>query len=170
MYTIAMSQPPAATSRYQALLQLLKTADTILNASRAFFAPWDLSPSQFNVLNLLYGVPEGVTQSDLGRDLIVHRSNITGLVDRLERRSLVVRKEVARDRRVYRVVLTPEGVRLLDEVVPLYRQKAEELWGDCSKKSLLVLTAQLHDAAQNAERIGRQSGKGTHEDHARGGT
>jgi len=81
--------------RYNALLQLLRTADSILDASRTFFAPWDLSPSQFNVLNLLYGLPEGVSQTDVGRQLIVHRSNVTGLVDRLEKRGLVRRRELA---------------------------------------------------------------------------
>lgn len=170
MYTIDMTAPPPHTPRYDALLQLLKTADAILNASRAFFAPWDLSPSQFNVLNLLHGVPEGATQTDLGRDLIVHRSNITGLVDRLERRGLVLRKEVAEDRRVYRVVLTPAGVRLMDDVVPLYRQKAEELWGNCPKKSLSLLITQLRDAAKNADHIGRQFRRDAHEEPTNEGT
>ena len=85
--------------RYQALLQLLRTADTIWNASRAFFDRWDLGPSQFNVLNLLRLHPDGLSQSELSRELIMHRSNVTGLVDRLERRSLVERKDAAGDRR-----------------------------------------------------------------------
>ena len=48
----------ASAARYQALLQLLRTADTVWNSSRVFFARWDISPSQFNVLNLLRGEPE----------------------------------------------------------------------------------------------------------------
>jgi hypothetical protein len=43
--------------RYPALLQLLRTAENLWNASRLFFGRWDLSPSQFNVLNLLSGEP-----------------------------------------------------------------------------------------------------------------
>ena len=39
--------------RYQALIELLRTAENLWNASRVFFARWELSPSQFNVLNLL---------------------------------------------------------------------------------------------------------------------
>ena len=38
---------------YQALMELLRTADTLWNTSRVFFERWNLSPSQFNVLNLL---------------------------------------------------------------------------------------------------------------------
>src|SRR5919197_4265703 len=93
--------------RYQALLQLLRTAEALWNASRLFFARWDLGPSQFNVLHLLYGQPEGCTQVELSRWLIMHRSNVTGLVDRLEARGLVRRRDNTNDRRAYRVVLTP---------------------------------------------------------------
>jgi len=146
--------------RYNALLQLLRTADSILDASRTFFAPWDLSPSQFNVLNLLYGIPEGLSQTDVGRQLIVHRSNVTGLVDRLEKRGLVRRRELAGDRRVYQVVLTAEGSRVMEEVLPLYHRKAEEVWGDCPAKLLTEIQAQLTQAARKAAEIASEGRKG----------
>src|SRR5208283_3859752 len=97
--------PPPASRPYQALVQLLRAADTVWNASRAFFARWDLSPSQFNVLNLLERNPRGLSQTELSRQLIMHRSNVTGVVDRLEERRLVKREDAADDRRAYRVVL-----------------------------------------------------------------
>src|SRR5271157_5418246 len=112
--------PPSANRPYLALVQLLRAADTLWDASRAFFARWHLSPSQFNVLNLLEGNPSGLSQTELGRQLIMHRSNVTGLVDRLEKRRLVKRQDAADDRRAYRVVLTPDGGRLLAEVLPRY--------------------------------------------------
>ena len=104
--------------RYRALLQLLRTADSLWNASRIFFARRDLSPSQFNILNLLRDRPDGFSQIDLGRLLIMHRSNVTGLVDRLEKRGLVRRLDAAGDRRAYRVVLTPAGATLLGKSCP----------------------------------------------------
>lgn len=147
------------TLRYKTLLQLLRTADSILDASRVFFAPWDLSPSQFNVLNLVYGLPEGLSQTELGRQLIVHRSNVTGLVDRLEKRGLVKRRPLAGDRRVYQIVLTAEGSRVMEEVLPLYHRNAEEVWGDCTAKMLLEIQAQLNQVARNAAQIVRAGGK-----------
>lgn len=45
------------------------------------------------MLNLLYGVDEGLSQTQLSPELVMHRSNITGLVDRLEERGLLARKE-----------------------------------------------------------------------------
>src|SRR5438445_9421408 len=126
MYINCMkSQLSVPGPRYGALIGLLRTAETLWNASRVFFARWDLSPSQFNVLNLLYDQPEGCTQIELSRSLIMHRSNVTGLVNRLEARGLVQRRDSANDRRAYRVVLTVAGRKLLQEILPHYYAAAE---------------------------------------------
>ena len=140
--------------RYQALLQLLRTADRIWNTSRLFFDRWDLSPSQFNVLNLLHDHPEGLSQIELSRELIMHRSNVTGLVDRLERMGLVQRNDLAGDRRAYRVVLTQRGAELLEHILPHYYQRTDEVWESVSAERVSQLTTDLKQISQNAETIG----------------
>ena len=139
--------------RYQALIELLLTADTVWNVSRLFFGRWDLSPSQFNVLNLLRLNPAGLSQTDLSRQLIMHRSNVTGLVDRLERRGLVERQDVAADRRAYRVTLTTAGAALLREVLPRYYKGANEVWVHLSERRAAQLMADLRQVTENAKRI-----------------
>jgi len=138
--------------RYQALIELLRTADTVWDASRVFFGRWDLSPSQFNVLNLLRLNPAGLSQTDLSRQLIMHRSNVTGLVDRLEQRRLVERKDVAADRRAYSVVLTDTGAALLRDILPGYYRGANEVWARVSAKRVAELMADLRQVAHNAQR------------------
>jgi DNA-binding MarR family transcriptional regulator len=139
--------------RYQALLQLLRTAETLWNASRIFFGRWRLSPSQFNVLNLLFDQSEGCTQADLSRSLIMHRSNVTGLVDRLEERGLVQRRDNANDRRAYLVVLTAAGRRLVQQILPHYHEAAEEVWGDLSAHRANRLVAELDRVCSNAGNV-----------------
>jgi DNA-binding MarR family transcriptional regulator len=143
----------AASQRYQALLQLLRAADTLWDASRAFFAQWDLSPSQFNVLTLLQSHPGGVSQIELSRQLIMHRSNATGLVDRLERRGLVKRLNLAGDRRAYRVVLTSSGNKLLRQMLPVYHAKADRVWGKLPVKRVAALLDDLKQVAIHAETL-----------------
>jgi len=138
---------------YRALMELLRTADTVWNASRVFFERWDLGPSQFNVLNLLHLNPGGLSQTDLSRQLIMHRSNLTGLVDRLEKRGLVARREVAADRRAYSVVLTAAGARLLRDILPRYYQEAARVWDRLSVRRAAELIADLQQVAVNAQRI-----------------
>jgi len=143
--------------RYQALIELLRTAETLWNASRVFFARWDLSPSQFNVLNLLHQIPDGCTQIELSRQLIMHRSNVTGLVDRLEKRRLVKRREDAHDRRAFIVVLTPAGRELLDKIQPHYHAAAESVWGGIPAARARQLVDELKTVSANAEHIAAQS-------------
>jgi DNA-binding MarR family transcriptional regulator len=138
---------------YRALMELLRTADTVWNASRVFFERWGLSPSQFNVLNLLRLNPDGLSQTDLSRQLIMHRSNLTGLVDRLEQRGLVARREVAADRRAYSVVLTAAGTKLLGDILPQYYEDAAQVWGHLPARRAAALIADLQKAAQNAQDI-----------------
>ena len=137
----------------QALLVLLRTADTVWNASRLFFERWKISPSQFNVLNLLHLHPAGLSQTELGRQLVMHRSNVTGLVDRLEERRLLARREVALDRRAYNVVLTREGSALVESILPEYYAAAERLWQVVPEKRLGTTAADLKAVAENALRI-----------------
>ncbi len=145
-----MNQPRTGRGpRYQATLQLLRTAETLWNASRTFFARWDLSPSQFNVLNLLVALPSGMSQIELSRQLIMHRSNLTGLVDRLEARRLVKRLETPGDRRAYCVVLTVDGEKLMTEILPHYYRAAEQVWQGMSDAQVEHLTNALTTVCDN---------------------
>lgn len=139
--------------RYQALLELLRTAETLWNASRVFFARWDLSPSQFNVLNLLYEQSEGCTQISLSRQLIMHRSNITGLVDRLEARGLVQRQENPTDRRAFNVVLTPAGKKLVMKIQPHYYRAAEVVWSGIPVERAKQIVAELESISASATKF-----------------
>lgn len=142
-----------AGPRYQALLQLLRTSETLWNSSRMFFAQWDISPSQFNIVNVLKDKPDGLTQVELSRLLIMHRSNVTGLVDRLEERKLIQRKDNPNDRRAYRVVLTPAGRKLVEKILPAYFKAAEAIWGDIPVKKTKELVEGLEQLSANVEKF-----------------
>ncbi len=148
--------------RHRALIQLLRTAEDLWNASRVFFARWDVSPSQFNILNLLYGAPDGMSQSDLSRLLIMHRSNATGLVDRLEKRLLVRRESHPSDRRAYRVVITPAGADLLNQIYPHYFSASERVWSDLPDASVAQFLEQLQELAAHAAAVAVAETIGSH--------
>jgi DNA-binding MarR family transcriptional regulator len=154
-------QPPVPGPRYQALIELLRTAESLWNASRVFFARWDLSPSQFNILNLLDDQPAGCTQIELSRLLIMHRSNVTGLVDRLEARRLVKRRDNASDRRAFNVILTADGRKLLRRVQPHYYQAAEKVWGNLPATRARQLVSELTTVSANAAQIADHVARGT---------
>jgi MarR family transcriptional regulator, organic hydroperoxide resistance regulator len=86
---------------------------TLLGQQRRRFllaaAALDLHPAQAGAL-LQLACP--LPMNELAAVLACDNSNVTGLVDRLEARGLVTRRASPEDRRVKRVVLTPEGERL----------------------------------------------------------
>ena len=104
------------------------------------------------MLNLLAGQPDGHSQIELGRLLLTHRSNVTGLVDRLERRGLVRRRDAASDRRAYRVGLTADGRKLLGQILPEYYQAADGVWAGFPSVRARSLAADLERLGVNAEK------------------
>jgi DNA-binding MarR family transcriptional regulator len=79
----------------------------------ALAAQLELSPVQCHVLHLI-DPRRPVSMGELADTLACDRSNVTGLVDRLEARGLVRRRPSDGDRRVKALVLTATGSRLRD--------------------------------------------------------
>jgi DNA-binding MarR family transcriptional regulator len=77
-------------------------------------AEWDMSIAQ---VRALYALREPLSMRELAERLYVDPSNLTALVDRLEDLGLVERRADAEDRRVKRLVITPKGVNLSDEII-----------------------------------------------------
>lgn len=105
---------------YDLVVAVLSTADAFLRESQRLFRPLGLTGAQFNVLNLLAAAAEGVSQRELGDRLLVDRSNVTGLLDRMEKAGWVRRKDHPQDRRVYLVKLTPAGRALWAKASAVY--------------------------------------------------
>jgi DNA-binding MarR family transcriptional regulator len=74
-------------------------------------AELDLSPAQCHLLHLIEP-DRPIAMGELAQTLACDRSNVTGLVDRLESRGLVRRRASEEDRRVKVLILTPTGSRL----------------------------------------------------------
>jgi DNA-binding MarR family transcriptional regulator len=56
---------------------------------------------------------ESLSLSELSKRMYLHPSTITGLIDRLEKKSYVERERDQKDRRVIYVQLTPKGRRIV---------------------------------------------------------
>ena len=111
-------------SAIELVVQAVRTSNALLRASRRIFKPFGLSEAQYNVLHILQESPANLSQRELSDILIVDRSNVTGLIDRMERAGWVKRLPVPGDRRAYQVKLTPAGRKLWQKVYPHYESAA----------------------------------------------
>lgn len=66
---------------------------------------------RFDLMAQLDRHAQGLKMRELSRRLMVTGGNVTGLVDKLVAEGLVERHNDAQDRRVFSVMLTPEGKR-----------------------------------------------------------
>ncbi len=124
------------TPGYELTREVMATADTFLRESQRLFRPYGLTAAQYNVLNVLAASADGLSQRELGDILVVDRSNVTGLLDRLEKAGLVKRTDHPSDRRVYRVSLTASGRKLWAKVQPLYLKVAAQVTAGLGEKQI----------------------------------
>ena len=102
---------------------------------------WGLTLPQFDVLaELARADAGGFTFVELSRLLLVTSGNLTGIVDRLEQQTLVVRRPDTRDRRVIRVALSDKGRRLTDDVLPAHAADIEEILSFMPRVALVQLS------------------------------
>jgi DNA-binding MarR family transcriptional regulator len=119
----AMKNDPS----FELVASVMTTADAFLRESQRLFRPHGATGAQYNVLNILAAHPDGLSQRELGDLLVVDRSNVTGLLDRLEKLGLVRRQDHPDDRRVYRVSLTAAGSARWKTIHPLYLRAVADI-------------------------------------------
>ena len=80
-------------------------------------AGFDLTPVQYAALAAIAANPS-IDQITLAGLIAYDRTTITGVIDRLAQKGLVVRQASARDRRSRELLITDEGRRTLDSITP----------------------------------------------------
>ena len=146
---------PIASLNHEALLSLVRTSTLMQKLSDRFFSRFNLTDAQFNILMILkeYG-GEGLSQQELSEHLIVTKSNMVGLVDRLERAGYVERKPHPTDRRFNQIVLTSKGQRLEQQVEQSYFQEVDKMMNVLSasqKKALIQAVDSIRQYIRNYE-------------------
>ena len=132
---------PLASVNHEALLSLVRTSSLMQKLSDRFFSRFCLTDVQFNIMMILkdHG-PAGLSQQQLSEHLIVTKSNVVGLIDRLERAGYVKRDSHPTDRRYNQIVLTAKGVRLEARIEAKYFEEVDKMMDVLSapQKSTLI--------------------------------
>jgi DNA-binding MarR family transcriptional regulator len=104
---------PASRPEEAAFLDLLRTTDLLSRRLVEVLKTEDLSATQYNVLRILRGAPDGLPCGEIARRMITRDPDITRLLDRVEKRGLISRCRETKDRRMVMARITPEGLKLL---------------------------------------------------------
>jgi DNA-binding MarR family transcriptional regulator len=105
---------PFGSREEEVFLNLVRTAGVLVGREEALLREADLSFAQYNVLRILRGAgDEGCSCGAIAERMVHRDSDITRLLDRLERRGLVRRARDAGDRRVILARISADGLALL---------------------------------------------------------
>jgi len=103
---------------------------------------FELTPPQFGVLEALAHLGP-MKMCEIGSKLLMSGANVTGVVDRLEKKGLVRRVMDAEDRRMFRIHLTEVGSKLITRFFPAHAEQIEAFARVLTSKEKRLLTELL---------------------------
>jgi DNA-binding MarR family transcriptional regulator len=103
----------------------------------------DLSATQYNVLRILRGAPDGLPCGEIASRMITRDPDVTRLLDRLEKRGLIARWRETKDRRMVMAKIAPEGLKVLARLDDPVEQTHHKQLGHLGRERLRELTGLL---------------------------
>jgi len=140
---------PFASREEEALLSIIRTADSVQSRGEAKLKEFGLTSTQYNALRILRGAGhDGLPCSEIGERMINRDPDVTRLLDRLQKRGLAERARGKQDRRVIYGRITQAGLKLLAEMDHPVEQSTRDLLGHIGQAKLQQLI-DLLDLARN---------------------
>jgi DNA-binding MarR family transcriptional regulator len=133
---------PFKTVEQELLLNIVRTAAVLEHDLAEKLKPFGLTPTQYNVLRILRGTPEGLCRNAVGERLVTRVPDVTRLLDRMERMGLIQRNRSGEDRRFVSTSITDKGLKLVDkldrEICSIHARQLGHL-GDKKARDLIKL-------------------------------
>lgn len=132
----------------QTFVEILKTANVLNSKLSELFRDKPVTPVQYNILRILRGAhPDALSCGTISERMITSDSDITRVLDRLDKLGLITRGRDANDRRVVKTAIKEEGLRLLDDMANAVVAFHEENFTNLSYGQLELLK-QLTETAR----------------------
>ena len=137
-----------------AFLSVVRTAGGLMRDVELLLDRHGLTTAQYNVLRILRGAGErGACGREIASRLITAEPDITRLLDRMERRGLILRRREAQDRRFVTTRITPLGLQnlaTLDAPVAELHQRKFVRLSEAELKQLTAVLEKLQGSVESA--------------------
>lgn len=112
-----IKQKKFKNEHHKLIINLIYTGNWVKNLDTALFKSYNITSQQYNVLRILRGqYPNPISVNLIGNRMLDKMSNASRLVEKLRQKELVIRRECASDRRQAEVIITEQGLALLEEI------------------------------------------------------
>lgn len=140
---VNQSATQAATEPFMPVVrELVRAYQAFRSYDDAHIRQLGLTPSQFDVISTLGNTP-GMTFNKLAEKTLTTKGELTGIIDRLEKKGLVRREVPPEDRRSFLAILTPEGERVFAETFPAHIAHLKQRFGHLDQQELEQLRVAL---------------------------
>jgi len=131
-------------------IALNRTVNQLQSEVQAFLQPYELSVSQFGVLEMLYHLGP-LSASECAEKLLRSAGNLTMVLNNLQKKQFIKKIRTESDRRRLHISLTPKGEEIVQKIMPhhvaqlcdvmrgISDVELEELKRLCKKQSKLFL-------------------------------
>lgn len=115
---------------------LIKRASLITEKlSNQILAPYNLSTSQYKIMAMLYNYPnKTIRQIDIEEMYSLTNPTVTGIIQNLERKNLIVREQNPIDKRSKVLCLTEKAYKMKEELLNLGEILEKQITETLSKK------------------------------------
>jgi MarR family transcriptional regulator for hemolysin len=113
---------------------------------------YGLTRSHWRAVIYIWRTP-GISQTELSEILDLSRMGVTGLIDRMESKGLVLRRDDAKDRRVKRIYLTESTTALVPLITKLGSECIDEFLTGIDESDREVLANLLLKVKSNGIRL-----------------
>lgn len=140
---------PFESPEKEAMLNIARTSDLLLNRFGKLFREFGLTGPQHNVLRILRGEGRPMRCEEIRRRMIQVVPAMTGILDRLEKDGFVTRTRCEKDGRVVHVELTNKAKTVLQKIDDPLTNLYQECLGHLSKAELEQLSSLLEKARRS---------------------
>jgi len=106
--------------------------------------PYGLTNLQHLVLEGLW-YKEGLTASELGKALVLDKATVSGVLERMEEASWIIKRSDPDDRRAHRLYPSEKAMEMKDELIDIRRKSNDALVSGFSSEERILLKRLLRD-------------------------
>ena len=111
---------------------------------------FNLNISEFGVLEMLLHKGEQPVQK-IAESILVTSGTISYVIDKLQKKDFVYRKNCEKDKRVFYICLTPAGEKYISDIFPKHQKFIDDLFSSLDDDFKIELTAKLFTMKDSIE-------------------
>ena len=116
----------------------MQTSKVVHDSMRVELSKYDLSITEFSVLEVLFTMGKQTIQQ-IGNRILISSGSMTYVMDKLEQQGLLNRIPCPDDRRVIHLTLTHEGKSRMEKVLPVHEELVELIFSSLSNSEVDTL-------------------------------